>query len=86
MSYTAYGMLLHSYRWRLHYRVALVTSEMNNGAFMVLAHHWLQVTRHCAELICTELVLVAVFFAHAGVCSVSVGTISQAGNKYPLWL
>jgi hypothetical protein len=47
MSYTAYGMLLHSYRWRLHYRVALVTSEMNNGAFMVLAHHWLQVTRRC---------------------------------------
>ena len=43
MSYTAYGMLLHSYRWRLHYRVALVTSEQNNGAFMVLAHHWLQV-------------------------------------------
>jgi hypothetical protein len=61
MSYTAYGMLLHSYRWRLHYRVALVTSELNNGAFMVLAHHWLQVTSSldlaCLAFLCSSYAL-----------------------------
>ncbi|CAM9952171.1 unnamed protein product, partial [Choristocarpus tenellus] len=42
MSYTAYGMLLHSYRWRLHYRVASVMTERCPDSFMVLAHHWIQ--------------------------------------------
>ena len=43
MSVAAYGMLLHSYRWKLHYRVATVMTEEGNHSNMVLARHWLQV-------------------------------------------
>lgn len=43
MSVAAYGMLLHSYRWKLHYRVATVMTEEGNNSNMVLARHWLQV-------------------------------------------
>lgn len=43
MSVAAYGMLLHSYRWKLHYRVATVMTEEGNQSNMVLARHWLQV-------------------------------------------
>lgn len=44
MSVAAYGMLLHSYRWKLHFRVATVMTEEGTHSNMVLAHHWLQVT------------------------------------------
>ncbi|CAM9985809.1 unnamed protein product, partial [Ectocarpus sp. 12 AP-2014] len=43
MSATAYGMLLHSNRWKLHYRVAVVLTEQGDQSYMVLARHWLQV-------------------------------------------
>ncbi|CAM9529733.1 unnamed protein product, partial [Scytosiphon promiscuus] len=43
MSVAAYGMLLHSYRWKLHYRVAVVMTEQEDNSHMVLARHWLQV-------------------------------------------
>lgn len=43
MSFAAYGMLLHSYRWRLHYRVAMVMTAQGQEYNMALARHWLQV-------------------------------------------
>ncbi|CBN78725.1 conserved unknown protein [Ectocarpus siliculosus] len=43
MSAAAYGMLLHSNRWKLHYRAAVVLTEQGDQSYMVLARHWLQV-------------------------------------------
>ncbi|CAM9606556.1 unnamed protein product, partial [Ectocarpus fasciculatus] len=43
MCVAAYGMLLHSNRWMLHYRVAVVLTEEGDQSYMVLARHWLQV-------------------------------------------
>ncbi|CAB1106927.1 unnamed protein product [Ectocarpus sp. CCAP 1310/34] len=43
MSAAAYGMLLHSNRWKLHYRVAVVLTEQGDQSYMVLARHWVQV-------------------------------------------
>lgn len=45
MSVTAYGMLLHGYRWKLHYRVATFMSNQGGQSDMALARHWLQVRR-----------------------------------------
>lgn len=47
MCVAAYGMLLHSNRWMLHYRVAVVLTEEGDQSYMVLAHHWLQVLSCC---------------------------------------
>lgn len=44
MSAAAYGMLLPSNRWTLHYRVAVVLTEQDDQSYMVLARHWLQVS------------------------------------------
>lgn len=45
MSVTAYGMLLHGYRWKLHYRVATFMSNQEGLSDTTLARHWLQVRR-----------------------------------------
>lgn len=45
MCVTAYGMLLHGYRWKLHYRVATFMANQGDQSDMSLARHWLQVQR-----------------------------------------
>lgn len=55
MSVAAYGMLLHSYRWKLHYRVAVVMTDQEDHSHMVLARHWLQVGHDVSYVHSTHL-------------------------------
>ncbi|CAM9416216.1 unnamed protein product, partial [Sphacelaria rigidula] len=76
MSSAAYGMLLHSYRWKLHYGVVMAMTAAGGESDMVMARHWLKVakgdpsTEEIADLGGPE--------AHRELLVTAVGFVSQA--------